>query len=102
MNDFLMAAASATADAPDPAALDALEDAGLGEALARAEAEVPSPSERTSPAREGGPLESIIPAGTDSSGAGQPPAAPVSPTVKTVLTANPNRTKAPIRQEADR
>lgn len=29
MNDFLMAAASATADAPDQAALEALADAGL-------------------------------------------------------------------------
>ena len=29
MNDFLMAAASATADAPDPAALEVLAVAGL-------------------------------------------------------------------------
>ena len=81
MNDFLMAAASATD--------------------AQAEAEVPSSSERTLLAGEGGPLDSIIPVGTDSSGAEQPPAAVVSPVVKTVLTANPNRTKAPIRQEVD-
>ncbi|MFD5830057.1 hypothetical protein [Lentzea sp. NPDC060358] len=99
MNDFLMAAASATADAPDPAALEALDDAGLGEA-AHARAEVPPASERTSPAREGGPLASIIPAGTDNFGPEQPSAA-VPPVVKTVLTANPNRTKAP-RQEVDR
>ncbi|GHH50507.1 hypothetical protein [Lentzea cavernae] len=103
MNDFLMAAASATDAAPDSAALEALEDAGLGAtAHEQAEAEVPSSSERTSFAREGGPLDSIIPAGTDSSGADQPSAAEVSPLVKTVLTANPNRTKASIRQEVDR
>lgn len=82
MNDFLMAAASATD--------------------AQAEAEVPSSSERTLLAGEGGPLDSIIPVGTDSFGAEQPPAALGSPSVKTVLTANPNRTKAPIRQEVDR
>ncbi|WP_154697461.1 hypothetical protein [Lentzea guizhouensis] len=29
MNDFLMAAASATADAPDPASLEVLTEAGL-------------------------------------------------------------------------
>ncbi|MEU7480608.1 hypothetical protein AB0A63_31835 [Lentzea sp. NPDC042327] len=29
MNDFLMAAASATADAPDPVSLEALAEAGL-------------------------------------------------------------------------
>ena len=29
MNDFLMAAASATADAPGPAAIDVLAEAGL-------------------------------------------------------------------------
>jgi hypothetical protein len=81
VNDFLMAAASATADA-------------------QAEAEVPSSSERTPPAGSGGPLNSIIPAGTDSFGAEQRPEA-VSPVVKTLLTANPNRTKAPIRQEVD-
>lgn len=83
MNDFLMAAACATTDA-------------------QAEAEVPSPSERTLLAGSGGPLDLIIPAGTDSFGAEQPPPAAVSPTVKTVLTANPNRTKAPTRQEVDR
>ena len=68
MNDFLMAAASATAGA-------------------QAEAEVPSSSERTSLAGEGGPLDSIIPAGTDNFG--------------TKPTANPNRTKA-TRQEVNR
>ncbi|MFC3894675.1 hypothetical protein ACFOWZ_24605 [Lentzea rhizosphaerae] len=93
MNDFLMAAASATAGAPDTAALEALENAGLGAALAQAEAEVPSSSEQTSLTGQGGPLDSIVPAGTDNSGA---------PAMKPVLTANPNRTKAPIRQEVNR
>ena len=89
MNDFLMAAASATTDS-------------------QAEAEVPSSSEHTLLTAEGGPLDSIIPAGTDSSGAEQPAPALVSPSVKsvptgkTVLTANPNRTKAPTRQEVNR
>ncbi|WP_156213055.1 hypothetical protein [Lentzea aerocolonigenes] len=68
MNDFLMAAASATTNA-------------------QAEAEVPSSSERTLLAGEGGPLDSIIPAGTDNFGRSG--------------LANPNRTKAP-RQEVDR
>ncbi|HEX7306563.1 hypothetical protein [Lentzea sp.] len=62
MNDFLKAAASATADAPDPAALEALEEAGLGVADEIAE---------------------------------QPPV------IRTVMTANPNRTKAP-RLEVNR
>lgn len=78
MNDFLMAAASATTDA-------------------QAEAEVPSSSERTLLTGEGGPLDSIIPGDTDNSGPAE-----VTPVVKTVLTANPNRTKAPTRQEVDR
>jgi len=96
VNDFLKAAASATADAPDPASLDVLADAGLGAALADAGAEVPPKSEHTSLTREGGPLESIIPAGTDNFGPADAPSA-----IRTVLTANPNRTKAP-RQEVDR
>ncbi|GAB2845127.1 hypothetical protein JOD27_006792 [Lentzea nigeriaca] len=50
MNDFLMAAASATAGA-------------------QAEAEVPSSSEHTLLAGEGGPLDSIIPVDTDNFGA---------------------------------
>lgn len=50
MNDFLMAAASATTDA-------------------QAEAEVPSSSEQTLLAGVGGPLDSIIPAGSDIFGA---------------------------------
>ena len=50
MNDFLMAAASATAGA-------------------QAEAEVPSSSAQTLLAGEGGPLDSIIPVGTDNFGA---------------------------------
>jgi hypothetical protein len=50
VNDFLMAAASATAGA-------------------QAEAEVPSSSAQTLLAGEGGPLDSIIPAGTDNFGA---------------------------------
>lgn len=49
MNDFLMAAASATVDA-------------------QADAGVPSSCARTSLAPEGGPLDSIIPAGTDNFG----------------------------------
>jgi hypothetical protein len=69
VNDFLMAAASATADA-------------------QTEAEVPSSSEQTLLAGEGGPLDSIIPASTDIFGG--------------KLTANPNRTKAPTRQEVNR
>lgn len=97
MNDFLMAAASATADAPDPTALEALEEAGLGAALAQAGAGVPSSSERTSLTGEGGPLDSIIPAGTDNFGP-----ADATPAVEAVLTANPNRTKAPNRQEVNR
>lgn len=83
MNDFLMAAASATTDA-------------------QAEAEVPSSSEQTLLAGVGGPLDSIIPAGTDNSGPAEHAPASVSPTAKTVLTANPNRTKAPARQEVNR
>lgn len=83
MNDFLMAAASATTGA-------------------QAEAEVPPSSEQTLLAGEGGPLDSIIPVGTDSFGAAELAPASVSPTVKTVLTANPNRTKAPARQEVNR
>lgn len=78
MNDFLMAAASATAET-------------------HAEAEVPPSSERTLLAGEGGPLDSIIPGDTDNSGPAEP-----MPLVRTVLTANPNRTRAPIRQEVDR
>ncbi|MDT7788114.1 MAG: hypothetical protein QOF58_6533 [Pseudonocardiales bacterium] len=50
MNDFLMAAASATVGA-------------------QAEAEVPSSSEHTLLAGEGGPLDSIIPARSDNFGA---------------------------------
>jgi hypothetical protein len=81
VNDFLMAAASATAGA-------------------QAEAEVPSSSEQTLLAGVGGPLDSIIPAGTDSSGAEKKAPAQVSRTAKP--TANPNRTKAPTRQEVNR
>lgn len=62
MSDFLKAAASATAGAPDPTAIEALTEAGLDVA-----------DEIAEPA----------------------------PVIKTVLTANPNRTKAP-RQEVDR
>jgi hypothetical protein len=65
VNDFLMAAASAT--------------------------------ERTLLAGEGGPLDSIIPGDTDNFGPAE-----AMPLVRTVLTANPNRTKAPISQEVDR
>ncbi len=63
MSDFLKAAASATADAPDPAALDVLTEAGL---------------DVTDEIAETGPA------------------------VRTVLTANPNRTKAQTPQEVDR
>jgi hypothetical protein len=83
VNDFLMAAASATTGA-------------------QAEAEVPSSSEQRLLAGEGGPLDSIVPVGTDSSGPAEHAPARVSPTVKPVLTANPNRTKAPARQEVNR
>ncbi|MDX3655773.1 hypothetical protein PV646_00520 [Streptomyces sp. ID05-26A] len=62
MNDFLMAAASATADAPSPTAIEVLADAGLDV--------------------------------TDEIA--------VTPAFAPVRTANPNRTKAPIRQEVDR
>ncbi|WP_330273507.1 hypothetical protein OG205_43075 [Lentzea sp. NBC_00516] len=62
MNDFLMAAASATADAPNPAAVEVLAEAGLDV--------------------------------TDEIAA--------TPAFTPVRTANPNRTKAPIRQEVDR
>jgi hypothetical protein len=82
VNDFLMAAASATTDA-------------------QAEAEVPSSSEQTLLIGPGGPLDSIIPADTDSFGAEQQPPAVGSPTAKPVLTANPPRTKA-TRQEVNR
>ncbi|MGI5505819.1 hypothetical protein [Lentzea sp. CA-135723] len=75
MNDFLMAAASATAET-------------------HAEAEVPSSSERTLLAGEGGPLDSIIPGDTDNFGPAED-----MPLVRTVLTANPNRTKAPAPKE---
>ncbi|MEU3649134.1 hypothetical protein AB0E59_37560 [Lentzea sp. NPDC034063] len=61
MNDFLMAAASATADAPNPAAIEVLADAGLDVA------------------------DEIA----------------ATPAFAPVRTANPNRTKAPIRQEVD-
>jgi hypothetical protein len=77
-----MAAASATTDA-------------------QAEAEVPPSSEQTLLAGVGGPLDSIIPADTDSFGAEHQLPAAGSPTVKSVLTANPNRTKA-TRQEVNR
>jgi hypothetical protein len=70
VNDFLMAAASATAGAPDSAALGVLAEAGLDVA------------------------DEIV-ATRDDEARGER-------TVKTVLTANPNRTKAPARQEVNR
>lgn len=63
MNDFLMAAASATANAPHPGAVEVLAEAGLDVA-----GEIADPA----------------------------------PAVRPVLTANPNRTKAPTRQEVNR
>ncbi|MFS8098465.1 hypothetical protein LFM09_15140 [Lentzea alba] len=62
MNDFLMAAASTTAGAPDTGALEVLAEAGLDVTAEIAD----------------------------------------TPALKPVLTANPNRTKAPARQEVNR
>jgi hypothetical protein len=74
VNDFLMAAASATAGAPNLTALELLAEAGLDVA---GEIVDEQDEERTV---------------HDSA----------SRTAKSALTANPNRTKAPTRQEVDR
>jgi hypothetical protein len=68
VNDFLMAAASATAGAHDTGTLEVLAEAGLDVA---------------------GEIADQAPADA-------------APAVRTVLTANPNRTKAPTRQEVNR
>jgi hypothetical protein len=66
---------------------------------------VPSPSEHTPPTGQGGPQDSFSqPAPTVSAGQRRERTvhASASLTAKTVLTANPNRTKAPTRQEVNR
>lgn len=72
---------------------------------AHAPAGVPSAPAHTPPTAQGGPLDSFsqaAPTIPDRARRERTVHDNVSRTVKTVLTANPNRTKAPIRQEVNR